>query len=192
MATLATFTAFHALTTCCEPSPAMDRATILEAVYTDLRRMAASLMKNERANHTLQPTALVHEAYIRLAEQTMSAMRHPGQLRALASLMMRRVLVNHAHAHNADKRGGGRVRVALTGIDQPASTSTHDLPAIDAALTRLAQRDERQAKIVEMRYFGGCPVETIAATLDISVRTVHREWTMARAWLRGELAEDRS
>lgn len=192
MATLDTSDALRAPTTMRKPSPTTDRASLLEAVYADLRRMAASLMKHERADHTLQPTALVHEAYLRLAEQTLSAMRRPGQLRALASLMMRRVLVNHACAHNAVKRGGGRRRVALTGVEQPAASTTSDLPAIDAALTRLAQRDERQAKIVEMRYFGGCPVETIAQTLGISVRTVHREWTMARAWLRAELAEDGS
>jgi len=192
MAALDISDAFENLTTRCEPAPAMDRGSILEAVYADLRRMAASLMKHERADHTLQPTALVHEAYLRLAEQTLSAMRQPGQLRALASLMMRRVLVNHAHAHNADKRSGGRRRAGLTDIDQPATAPAADLPAIDTALDRLAARDPRQATIVQMRYFGGCPVETIARTLEISVRTVNREWTMARAWLRAELAEDRS
>lgn len=161
-------------------------------VYDELHAIARRLMRQERADHTLQPTALVHEAFMRLvvsAEQGWENRRH---FFAVAATAMRRVLVDHARARAAEKRGGALRRVDL---DDPAAferTNLDEIIAIDQALTRLAHLDARQARIVEMRFFGGLSEEAISDLLNVSVRTVKRDWRLARAWLRAELAQRHS
>ena len=160
---------------------------LLPLIYDTLHRLAANCMRAERGDHTLQPTALVHEAYIRL----LGAHNHDWQNRAhffaIASQTMRRLLVDHARAHVAGKRGGGRRRVELDERLLYAEDHPEELLALDAALDRLGAMDERQARVVELRFFGGLTAEEAAETLGISSKTVKRDWTIARAWLRGEI-----
>ena len=142
----------------------------------------------ERGNHTLQPTALVHEAYIRLADESASAWRDRSRILAVAAHVMRNILVDHARAHSAGKRGAGAVQVTLH--DVPASTEILvDVLAIDEALTKLAEFDPRQASVMELHFFAGLTFEEIAEHLGVSSRTIKRDWEMARAWLRGHLAK---
>lgn len=161
---------------------------LLTAVYDELRDLAAHHLRGERAGHTLQPTALVHEAYIRLIEQQSVDWRNRAQFFGLASRMMRRILVNHAEARAAEKRGGDAERVTLTDAKMLTDADVVDVIAVDRALTRLAALDARQAEIVEMRCFGGLSVEEVAEVLGISAPTVKRDWRMAKAWLKRELA----
>ena len=163
-------------------------AAIFPIVYDELRRIAASVLRHERADHTLQPTALVHEAFLRLAETEDAPWQNRAHFVAIAARAMRRVLVDHARGRNALKRGSGEVRVPLDNLDVPAATTGVDLVALDEALERLAALDERQARIVEVRFFGGLTVEETAALIGASERTVKRDWQMARAWLKRELA----
>lgn len=177
-------------------------------LYQELRTLAQRHLQRERANHTIQRTALVHEAFLRLFGQQSVAWQGRAHFFAIASSMMRRILVDHARARLAAKRGGGvaifsldeiidhsesdegRPRSAAEAIPEPRQTEAEDadaMAAIDAALTRLAAVDARQAQIVEMRYFGGLTIEETAQALEISDATVKREWTLARAWLRREL-----
>lgn len=160
-------------------------------LYDELRRIAAAALRRERAEHTLQPTALVHEVYVRLSGTSPGQWQDRAHFIAMAARAMRRVLVDHARARNAVKRGQGGILVSLDGIDVPAATSAADLVVLDATLERLAALDERQARIVELRFFGGLTVEETAAVLEISPRTVKREWQMARAWLQRELEHQR-
>jgi RNA polymerase sigma-70 factor, ECF subfamily len=159
--------------------------SLFEALYRELRQLAASTMRSERRDHTLQPTGLVHEAYLRLSDEpmTLENRRHFFQAAAVA---MRRILVEHARARVAQKRGGDARPLPLDDIDVPADSGLPpmDLSALDAALTDLAALDARQARIVELRYFAGLTVEEAAEVLALSPRTVKREWQMARAWLR--------
>jgi RNA polymerase sigma factor (sigma-70 family) len=177
-------------------------------IYQELRALAQRHLRRERANHTIQRTALVHEAFVRLINQQSVDWQSRAHFFALASNLMRRILVDHARARLAEKRGGGVAVVSLDEVLSPPdaedgspSGAAHapepytldeetdeDVAAIDAALTRLAALDERQARIVEMRYFGGLTIEETAQVLGISDATVKREWTLARAWLRRELA----
>ena len=161
---------------------------LLPAVYDDLRRLARSYMWRERADHTLQPTALVHEACLRLMGQGKTTWQNPGELIGSAAQMMRRVLVNHAIARKAAKRDWGLRTalpedLALPGEDR----ETVDLEALDAALDQLAALDARQARVVELRYFAGLSIEETAAVLELSPATIKREWSVARLWLRRRL-----
>lgn len=157
-------------------------AELLPLVYEELRRLAAGYLRRERPDHTLQPTALVHEAYLRLIDQQRVDWSNRAQFVGLAAVMMRRILVNHARDRATAKRGGGVEHVPLTlagGVGVPAV----DLLAIHDALERLAALDERKAQIVELKFFGGLTAAEIAAVLRVSTATVEREWSFARAWL---------
>ncbi len=156
-------------------------------IYDELRRLAGRYIKRERPDHTLQATALVHEAYLKLFGQPTAAWADRSHFMAVAAIAMRRILVNHARSHRAARRGGGRARVALDEAAAVFEDRAIDLVALDEALKRLAQIDPDQARIVELRFFGGLSVEDTARLLGVSVRTVHYDWAMARAWLRGEL-----
>jgi RNA polymerase sigma factor (TIGR02999 family) len=174
-------------------------------VYQELRNLAQRHLRKERPNHTIQRTALVHEAFVRLVNQQSVDWQSRAHFFALASNLMRRILVDHARARLASKRGGGAVAVSLDDLMAPLDAETtgspqmpepqhfdgetdDDVAAIDEALTRLSGLDDRQARIVEMRYFGGLTIEETAQALDISDATVKREWTLARAWLKRELS----
>ncbi len=162
------------------------RDKLLPLVYRELRRRAAGYLSRERSDHTLQPTALVHEVYLRLVDQSRAQWKNRSQFFGMAANMMRRILVDHAREHKAQKRGSG-LKVALEGVDVAAAQRDVDLVALDDALTELAALDERQARIVELRYFGGLSIEEAAHTLALSPATIKREWTLARAFLHARL-----
>jgi RNA polymerase sigma-70 factor, ECF subfamily len=158
------------------------------SLYQELHRIAAGKMRFERQNHTLQPTALVNEAYLRLVDGSDSMWLDRSRVLGLAANVMRHVLVDYARAHRAGKRGDGKLQVTFVeDMAGDGSSSTADVLAIDEALTRLAEFDPRQEKVLEMHFFGGLTFEEIALQLGVSTRTVKRDWTMARAWLRQEL-----
>ena len=167
---------------------------LLPTVYAELRRLALCYLSKERSDHTLQPTALVHEAYLRLVGQRSVGWEDRTQFFAAAATVMRRVLVDHARARNATKRGGGRRRTALDDVVTCFEERACDLVALNEALERLAAMDGRKAQVVELRFFGGFSVEEAAKFIGIPRRTAEREWTLAKAWLRGELhrSEDRA
>ncbi len=156
-------------------------------VYEELRRLAAAQLRGEREEHTLEPTALVHEAFLRLAQLRAIDWRSRSHFLALAGRMMRRVLVDHARALARDKRGGGRVRVLLEEADVAAPSRDHDLLALDAALERLAAFDPEAISVIELHTFGGLTLEETAAALDLSSATVVRRFRAAKAWLYREL-----
>ncbi len=156
-------------------------------VYDELRALAAAQMRRERPDHTLQPTALVHEAFLRLIEQTNVDWKNRAHFFAVAAQAIRRILIDHARKHNAQKRGGDFARVPLEDAAPENRGRTLDLVALDDALERLAERSSRQAQIVEMRYFGGLTGEEVAHVLGVSRTTVADEWAIARAWLLKEL-----
>ena len=184
---------------------ALTKVTAL--VYQELRALAQRHLRREREHHTIQCTALVHEVFLRLTQQHSIDWQSRGQFFALASNIMRRILVDYARGRLTAKRGGGAVVLSLDSLGErnPADVAapsaggeaipepkvaegeTAEIAAIDAALTKLATLDTRQAQIVEMRYFGGLTIEETAQALEISDATVKREWTLARAWLRREL-----
>jgi RNA polymerase sigma factor (TIGR02999 family) len=164
---------------------------LLPLVYDELRRLAASYLRRERADHTLQPTALVHEAYLKLVDQRLDRWQNRSHFFGIAAQAMRRILVDHARAHDAAKRGAGVERVTLDEHALLGESSSIDLIALDEALTRLATLDPRQARIVELRFFAGLEVDETARVLDVSPATVKRDWAMARAWLHRELATAR-
>ena len=158
-------------------------------VYDELRRQARRFLRKERPNHTLASTALVHEAYIRLVDQHDVTWQNRAHFFGVASEMMRRILVNHAIHVKRQKRGGEIQWVTLDAGTPAADPAENvDLVCLDEALTRLETLDQRQARVVELRYFGGLDIEETAEVLEISPATVKREWNMARAWLRAELA----
>ncbi len=153
-------------------------------VYHELKRLAARILQDEREDHTLQPTALVHEAYLRLAGQRAEWQNH-AHFMAVAGQAMRRILVDYARQRVAAKRGGGVVTLELESCDSGIGVDqSEEILAIDEALGRLALLDAQQARVVEMRYFAGMTVEETAEVMAISPRTVKREWSMAKAWLR--------
>jgi RNA polymerase sigma-70 factor (ECF subfamily) len=158
------------------------RDRMLPLVYDELRRLAASYLRRERPGHTLQPTALVHEAYVRLIDQRQVDWSNRAQFIGLAAVMMRRILVNHARDRMAAKRGAGAEHVPLTVVGELGSPEV-DLLDLHEALDRLAQLDERKSQIVDLRFFGGLTMDEIAETLHVSRATVEREWKFARAWL---------
>lgn len=163
---------------------------LMPIVYDELRRLARSFLAKERGAHTLQPTALVHEAYLRLVDQTRVNWQNRAHFYGIASSMMRRVLIDHARAHAADKRGGDAIRLSLDDVQVPLEQRAASLLALDEALERLSQMDERKGRIVELRFFGGLSEEEIAEVLGISTRTVLRDWKTARLWLYRELASN--
>ena len=167
--------------------PLTDDADISSSIYKELRKIASARMKLERGNHTLQPTALVHEAYLRLADQPDSIWKDRSRILGLAAHAMRHILVDHARAHAAGKRGAGAVQVTLDEGVASSNESQVDILAVDEVLTRLAEFDPRQAKVLEMHFFAGLTFEEIAVELGISARTIKRDWTMARAWLHQQL-----
>lgn len=164
------------------------RERLLKLVYDDLKRRARYLMSRERADHTMQPTELVHEAYLKLNECDRVAWKDRSHFYAFASHLMRQILVDHARKHAAAKRGNAPIRLSTDDIDIPLEERAGSIVAIDEILGRLAKLDERKAKIVEMRFFGGMTNGEIASALDIAGRTVSREWQAARIWLAREFS----
>ncbi len=166
---------------------------LLPVVYQELRALAGQMMAREPRGQTLQATALVHEAYLRLIGPDGEASRwdNRGHFFAAAAQAMRRILVERARRVAGPRRGGGRKRLALDGVDLHIDSDPLEILALDEALDRLAQRDARLAKVVSLRYFAGLSEEETAAALEISTRTVRRDWTFARAWLYKQLSEDR-
>jgi RNA polymerase sigma-70 factor, ECF subfamily len=167
-----------------------NRATLddlLPLVYDELKRMAAGYLRRERVDHTLQPTALVNEAYLKLVDQTRVSWQNRAHFFGVAANIMRRILVDHARSHNAEKRFGGLEKLQLDeNIDQAVEMSG-ELIALDDALKNLAKVDEPMAKLVELRYFGGLTFEEAAEVLGVSVITAKRHWKLARSWLYGQL-----
>jgi RNA polymerase sigma-70 factor (ECF subfamily) len=165
---------------------------LLDLLYSELRSLAGSFFRGQAASHTLQPTALVHEAWMRLADRDGSEVNDRSHFLALAATAMRHILVDHARAKSAAKRGGDRERVMVEsqwgGLEPAGGSDPADVVALDDALSRLAELDPRQAKIVEMRVFAGMTVDETAEALGVSPRTVDLDWRMARAWLSRELA----
>jgi len=175
------------------PGEAETLDALFPVVYDELRRLAGRFLKRERAGHTLQPTALVHEAYMRLSEQRRIGWEDRARFFGAAAQTMRRILVNHARDRRAAKRGGGAAPITLD-VDSDAAlglvseSPDEDLLAVDEALTALAALDPRATRVVELRYFAGLSIEETAEVLGISPATVKREWASARAWLRREVA----
>lgn len=158
-------------------------------VYDELRQIAAAFLRREAAGHTLQPTALVHEAYLKLVDQTRASWTDQNHFLAVASEAIRRILVDHARRRGAAKRGGGWERITLSEPDDLGSRQPVDLLALDDALAELARLHPRQAEIVKLKFFGGLTGDQIADVLRIDRATVVRDWTTARAWLLAQLAE---
>jgi len=170
-----------------------DRAVLdalLPLVYDELRVIARSYLRNERANHTLQPTGLVHEAYLRLINQQRVDWRNRAQFFGLAANMMRRILVNHAESRGAQKRGGGINKVPLDEVAVVFEEEPLDLLALNEALLRLETIDKIKSEIVEMKFFGGLTIDEIAEVTKISTASVEREWAFARGWLFKTLTEN--
>lgn len=157
-------------------------------VYDELRRQAQRYLRQERPDHTLQPTALVHEAYMRLASGQSLAAENRTHFFAISSRLMRQILVDHARLHNAEKRGGAAQRLSLENIDILPEQSAADLLELNDALNELERIDERKCKVVEMRFFGGLSENEIAQVLGISEKTVRRDWNFAKLWLFRELS----
>ncbi|EYF05149.1 ECF-type sigma factor [Chondromyces apiculatus] len=162
---------------------------LLSVVYDELRRRAASLMRSERGDHTLQPTALVHEAFLQLVQIERIDWQGRAHFFAVASQMMRRILVDHARTRLADKRGAGVTRVPLDNALGLSVERDPDVLALDDALQELAALNPRHAEIVSMRFFGGLSVEEVAAVLGVPKRTLEAEWSLIKAWLRRALTE---
>ena len=162
---------------------------LMPFVYDELRRLARAFLSRERGGHTLQPTALVNEAYLRLVDQTRANWQNRAHFYGIAASMMRRVLIDHARAHATDKRGGTAIRLSIDDVQIPIEQRAAGLVALDEVLERLSQMDERKSRIVEMRFFSGLSDEEIAEVLNISTRTVLRDWKTARLWLYRELSQ---
>ena len=160
---------------------------LLPVIYDELRRLAANYLRRERPDHTLQPTALVHEAYLHLVDQTRVNWQNRAHFFGVAAQIMRRLLIDHARKHNAEKRGQDYEKLSLDeNIDRLVERS-EDLIALDDALNALAAFDEQKARLVELRYFGGLSIEETADVLGVTPTTVKRHWRLAKAWLYGEL-----
>ncbi len=164
---------------------ALDRLTPL--LYDSLREMASRHLRRERANHTLNTTALVHEAYLKLCDQSQLSWQNELHFYGIASRVMRNILIDYARAHCAQKRGGGRPGTSLDDKNIALEARAEELLALDEALTRLSAFDPRLCRMVEYRFFGGLSVEETAALLEVSPRTVKRDWKRAKAWLYAEL-----
>lgn len=164
-------------------------ADLLPLVYDELRRLASIYLSRERQDHTLQPTALVHEAYLRLIDQTRVEWQNRAHFFGVAAEMMRRILIDHAKRTKASKRGGFAEKLALDEAVAFSEDQEVDLLALDDALSDLARLDPRQSRIVELRFFGGLTLEETAEVTKLSRATVEREWVMAKAWLYSQLAK---
>jgi len=162
---------------------------LLPVVYDELRRLAESFLQQERADHTLQATALVHEAYLKLVDQRAARWQDRAHFFAVAAQAMRRILVDHARTHGRVKRGGGVGRVSLDGHAELTHQPDADLIALDDALVRLGQESPESIRVVEMRYFAGMTIDDTAAALGVSTSTIERDWRYARAWLFRDLAD---
>lgn len=165
---------------------ALDR--LLPEVYVELRRLASTYLRKERPNHTLQPTALVNEAFLKLVDQKQVRWQNRAHFFGIAAQAMRRILVDHARAHAAGKRGAGGRPIALDESVAVTPSRDIDLLALDEVLTRLERLDPQQSRIVELRFFGGLTIEETAEVIRISPATIGREWTLAKAWLFAELS----
>jgi RNA polymerase sigma-70 factor, ECF subfamily len=163
------------------------REALMPLVYDELRRLAASYLRHERVDHTLQPTALVNEAYLRLVEEKSVNWQSKSHFFGVSAKLMRRILVDHARSHLAEKRGSGVPKVGLTEAIAMSQEQPADLLALDESLTRLAALDPQQGRIVELRVFAGLTVEEAAQALNISPATVKRDWAVAKAWLLREI-----
>jgi RNA polymerase sigma factor (TIGR02999 family) len=163
---------------------------LMPLLYDELRGLAGGYLRGERPGHTLQPTALVHEAFLKLVGQKNADYKSRGHFMAIAAVAMRRILVNHAEKRSAAKRGGGAKRVPLDDDLAVVEARDIDLVALDEALTRLAERDARKARVVEQRFFAGMEMSQIAENLGVSLVTVKRDWEFARAWLTREIQAD--
>ena len=163
---------------------------LMPLLYDELRGLAGRYLRGERPGHTLQPTALVHEAFLKLVGQKNADYKSRGHFMAIAAVAMRRILVNHAQKRSAAKRGGGAKRVPLADDLAVAESPDLDLVALDEALDRLAKRDPRKARVVEQRFFAGMEMSQIAENLGVSLVTVKRDWEFARAWLTREIQAD--
>lgn len=163
---------------------------LMPFVYDELRRLARAFLFKERGAHTLQPTALVHEAYLRLVDQRSVNWQNRAHFYGIAASMMRRVLIDHARAHAAEKRGGEAIHLSLDDVHLPLEQRAVGLLDLDEALARLTEMDERKGKIVELRFFGGLSDEEVAEVLGVSTRTVLRDWKKARLWLFRELSQN--
>jgi len=167
---------------------ALDR--LLPLVFDELRRLAAGYLRRERAGHTLQPTALVNEAYLRLVDQEGAGWQNRAHFFGIAANLMRQILVDYARQRAAEKRGGSQLqRLSLTQAERIVKQEELDVLALHEALERLAEFDEQQARIVELKFFGGLTIEETAEVIGVSHATVEREWKLARAWLRRELSQ---
>lgn len=161
---------------------------LLPLVYTQMKQMAGKQLRHERPDHTLNATALVHEAYLKLVDQSRVQWQNKAHFLAIAAQAMRRILINYANARLAEKRGAGQAVVTFNEELFDNDAKADDLVALDGALQRLKELNERQSKVVEFRFFGGLTQEEIAEVLNVSVPTVRRDWRLARAWLSRELA----
>lgn len=161
---------------------------LMPVVYDELRRQAARYLRREQAGHTLQTTALIHEAYVRLVDQRNVQWQNRAHFFGIAAQMMRRILVDHARTKRRAKRGGSDVKVSLADATIPVKERDLDVVALDEALTRLAEIDEQQSRVVELRFFSGLTVEETAEVMGISPATVKRDWSMAKAWLHREIS----
>lgn len=165
---------------------------LMPLVYDELRRLAAGYLRRERSDHTLQATALVNEAFLRLVDQHSVQWHNRAHFFGIAAQMMRRILVNHARDRNAEKRGGDRCRVTLSEDIAIEVGRDIDLLALDDALNRLAAADERKSRLIELRFFAGLGMEEAAEVIGVSLATAKRDWTLARAWLYREIKKERS
>ena len=160
---------------------------LMPLVYQELRKLAARYLRSERVNHTLEPTALLHEAYLRMIDQSMPAWQNRAHFFGVAARLMRQILVDNARSHKASKRGASLQRIALSDARVATDSDRPTVLALDAALTKLAAFDERKARVIEMRVFGGMSVEDTALALGVSEPTIKRDMRFAQAWLRSEL-----
>jgi RNA polymerase sigma-70 factor (ECF subfamily) len=163
-------------------------ARLMPLVYDELRRLANHYLRQERSDHTLQPTALVHEAYLKLIDQSRVDWQNRAHFFGVAAQSMRRILVDHARSHRASKRGGVQQKLTLDEAVDYSQPRDIDLLALDDALNLLAKLDERQSRVVELRFFGGLTIEETAEALGVSPATVKVDWSMAKAWLRREIS----
>lgn len=162
---------------------------LMPLVYEELRRLAQNYLRNERADHTLQATALVHEAYLRLIDQTRVSWQNRAHFCGVAAQLMRRILLQYARAHAAAKRGGGMEKVCLDETRELSHDSAPDLIALDDALKSLALAHPRESEVVELKFFGGLEMKEIAEVLNVSAKTVARDWSFAKVWLSRELSQ---
>jgi len=175
-----------------DENQSLDLDTLLAQIYDELRSIAGSYLRQERADHTLQPTALVHEAYARLIDQTQVPWSDAAHFRAITAKVMRQVLIDHARKHGAIKRGGDRLKVTLTDTDGAAQMNVLDLLELEEVMGKLQELDERKARVVELLFFGGMTHKEAALVIGVSQKTIEADWYMARAWLGKQLRDEQA